>query len=603
MAVIPVDFETEGIEYRPVYPPKPVGVALKIGGRRRYMAWGHPCENNCTKREAVKALKEIFKRDEPVFHNAAFDIYVASVHLGITPPKEFHDTLFLAYLFDPRESSLSLKPLADKYLDMPPEEQDRLKEWILTNIYKGAKETRKNPWGAHIAEAPGKLVGKYAIGDIVRTEKLFRFYYPQVKELGMLPAYEREKKCMPIFESMSSTGIRVAHRRLKRDTNAAIMANVARADWIRKRLKTKDLDIESGRQLAEALEKNKKIDTWYNTKPSKTFPRGQRSTSRDNLIKGCNDKKLVEELTRYNILQTYISTFCLPWIKSAEEFGGRVYPSFNQVRTPDEHGKVFGTRTGRPSSTHPNFLNVPRNQEDPLLLNMRDYLIPDEGCSFLIRDYSQQELRILAHFEEGTLYAAYQEDPTMDAHTLVHDLIEDATGHDYPRKHVKIVNFGVVYGMGVPGTANKIEGTDSEAKELLAAHRKALPGVKNLMKSISSHTKQGNPIVTWGGRIYYAEEPKNGRDFYYKMLNYLIQGSAADCTKEAMIRVDDAIDKSSRIVLQVYDEIVVCCEKGKEKEEMKKMKGAMNSIEFDVPLLSDGKIGKKSWGSAIKYKD
>jgi len=601
--IIPVDFETKRIQFRPVYPPVPVGVSVKINGRHRYLSWGHPSGNNSTKKEATGILRKIFKESIPVFHNAAFDMYVASVHLKIPLPKEFHDTLFLAYLFDPRESSLSLKPLADKYLDMPPEEQDELRDWILKHIYKGEKETKKNPWAAHIAEAPGKLVGKYARGDTIRTEKLFEFYYPKIKEIGMEEAYEREKKCLPLFEDMSTKGIRIALPKLKRDTNAAIRANIVRADWIRKRLKTKELDIESGKQLAEALDRNKKIKVWYYTKPSETFPRGQKSTSKENLIKGCSDKKLVQELSRYSILQTYISTFCLPWIKSAEEFNGRVYPSFNQVRTPDEHGKVFGTRTGRPSSTHPNFLNVPRNQEDPLLLSMRDYLIPDEGCSFLIRDYSQQELRILAHYEEGTLYQAYLNDPTMDAHALVHDLILDASGHDYKRKHVKIVNFGVVYGMGVPGTANQIQGTEEEAKELLAAHLKALPGVRELNRTLTLHTRKGEPIYTWGGRQYYAEKPKHGRDFYYKMMNYLIQGSAADITKEAMIRVNKSLSKESRIVLQVYDEIVVCCEKGREKEEMKKMKEAMDSIELDVPLISDGKIGKKSWGSAIRYKD
>jgi len=614
MAIIAVDFETEAIENRPDYPPKPVGVSIKWNGKHRYYSWGHPTGNNCTKAEAKKVLKEVFTKHVPLFHNAAFDIAVAVKHMGCKWPKEFHDTLFSAYLYDPRSKSLSLKPMAEMYLDMPPEEQDAVRDWILKNIFEpqGMKPTKKNSPGAYICKAPGKLVAKYAIGDTVRTEKLHNFFMPYVEEMGMREAYDRERACLPIFNEMSDVGIRVNYKKLKRDLKKW-EAQVAKWEaWIRKRLKTKDLDIGSSRKLADALEKTKKISHWIMTKPTKTFPQGQRSTKRENLILVCTDKKLVEILGKHSVLNTYIATFAKPWIETSEKHNGRVYPSFNQVRSTDEHGKSMGTRTGRPSSYNPNFLNVPRNQSDPDLPNLRDYLIPDEGYAFLIRDYSQQELRILAHFEEGLLYAAYLEDPTMDAHNWVSDMMTTATHKVYPRPHVKVVNFGVVYGMGKPGVAKKIDGSMDEAAELLNAHRKALPGVKELGKAIQKHCKAGNPIYTWGGREYYAEEPKEmnigGRlikkDFYYKQLNYLIQGSAADCTKEAMIRVDKAVKSiGGRIALQVYDELVVCVPIKHIKKGMKLVKDNMESIEFDIPMLSDGKVGRKSWGQATKYKD
>ena len=601
--LVTVDFETEAIEKRPVYPPKPVGVAIKWEGKKpKYYAWGHPTENNCTKTEVVKILKDIFRNHVPVFHNAAFDIMVAVKHMGCKFPKEFHDTLFLAYLNDPREESLSLKPLADKYLDMPPEEQDELYEWIDQHIYKPNKwrPTRANPYGAHIAEAPGKLVGKYAIGDVVRTEALFYYMEPKVIGNGMERAYTREREVLPIFEEMSETGICVAQRKLQngiREWEEQVL------EWerlIRKRLKSTTLDINSSKQLAEALDKTGKVTEWEYT------AKGNRSTAKQSLLRCCNDKTLLEWLRNYGSMQTYLSTFARPWLDSALSYNGRVYPSFNQVRTPQEHGKSYGTRTGRPSSTNPNFLNVPANQQNELLPSMRNYLIPDPGTSFLIRDYSQQELRIAAHFEEDILYQAYLDNPYTDAHELVGDLITEATGIVFPRKPVKIVNFGVIYGMGIHGTANAIEGTEEEARELLNAHAKALPGIRSLSREIQSYAKKGNAIRTWGGRLYYAEKPKliNGvkRDFYYKLLNYLIQGSGADCTKEAMIRVNDAIKGYGRVVLQVYDELVITYEKGKEEKGMQLMKEAMESIEFDIPMLTDGKIGKRSWGEAIKSK-
>lgn len=628
-----VDFETRAIQRRPVYPPEPVGAAIWISpSQKEYLAWSHPTKNNCTKAQAKRKLLAVYAEFEVVYHHAEFDLAVGSEHLGLPVPKVWHDTMFLAFLNDPREEEMGLKELAAKYLKMPPEERDRLQEWILANT--DCKGTKADPWGAHIAEAPGDLAGRYAIGDVERTIKLFNLFYPKVRDRGMLGAYDRERKVMPIFAQMSNEGLRINVPRLKRDLAQWRKQQAARAEWIRKRLKQpktfNEFDrrgnlissaIDSGVKLADAMEEAGKVKHWIYTAPSSKFPEGQRSTSRDNLLACCADKKLMEELTRYGVLGTYMGTFALPWLEVALEHG-RIYPSFNQVRG-QEDGRMRGTRTGRPSSNNPNLFNVPRNQEDPLLPNMRNYIIPDEGCCFLIRDYNQQELRITAHYEEGRLYLYYHQDPRLkgeknrklwaDAHVLVQNLIHEIVGTLYPRKDVKIVNFGVIYGMGAPGISIKTKGSIESARALKSAHGKALPGVVELAKSIQRSSKRGEPIITWGGREYYVEEPKvvrgkysgelESRDFHYKQLNYLIQGSAADCTKEAMIRSDAAMDKTSRLVLQVYDELVAQCEIGRKEREMERLKEAMESIEFDVPMLSDGKMGLKSWGEAKDYED
>lgn len=638
MNLVAVDFETEGVEKRPKYPPIPVGVALYYGAKQKeYLAWGHPIENNCTKAQAIRKVKEAFSSCEVVFHNSEFDIAVAKTHMGVEPPEQYHDTMFLAFLNDPREQAMDLKSLADKYLGMPPKERDQLQEWILENVFKARKmkPTKADPLGAHIHEAPGKLVGRYAIGDVERTYKLFQYLYPIVRDRGMLPAYNRELRCMPIFSQMSEYGLLVDHKRLDKDLQSWRKQQAERAEWVRKRLKQpkgwNEIDskgnlvsssIDSNAKLADALDKSGKVSHWIMTAPSDSHPEGQRSTSRENLIEVCTDKKLIEELGRFGILQTYIGTFAVPWLESALSNGGRIYPSFNQVRG-QEDGQMRGTRTGRPSSNNPNLLNVPRNQEDPLLPNMRNYIIPDPGHVFIIRDYNQQELRILAHFEDGVLCIYFLEDPRLqgekdkkkwaDAHTMVQELIHQIVGVLYPRKDVKVVNFGVIYGQGVELTAKKIGGTTESARSLKKAHSTALPGVAELSKIIKQTSASGEPIVTWGGREYYVEPSKTvrnkrthameHRDFAYKLLNYLIQGSAADCTKEAMIRTSEVFHQSSRLVLQVYDELVGQCLKERLKREMYVMKNSMESIEFDVPMLSDGKVAYKSWGEAEEYND
>lgn len=613
MLIIPEDFETKPIELRPNHPPEPVGVALNWKNKWQYFAWGHKGGgNNCTKTQAKKILTEVHKNHIPLFHNGAFDIKVAQNKLDVPFPKNgFHDTLFLAYLHDPREDSLGLKSLAVKYLGWDGKEDTKLKDWILKHTE--CKNTKADSWGSHIWEAPAEIAGAYAIADIKRTWQLFQFFMPYVEQYGMLEAYNRERLSMPIFEEMSETGICVNVNGLKRDLDAWKKEQSQRALSICRRLKIKTSDSEeaakiigSTKQLADAMDKAGKITDWIYT------DKGNRSTSKENLKKACDDMKLVKELELYGILQTYISTFAEPWLNTALETGtGRVFPNFNQVRTPEENGRrSYGTRTGRPSSDHPNFLNVPRNQEEiesKKLPCMRNYLIPDKDGVFLIRDYSQQEVRILAHYEEGVLYRSYMDNPNLDVHDMAGGLIKEAVNIEYPRKHIKIVNFGVIYGMGAKGTAQKIEGSIEEARQLLNAHSKALPSVRELSREISKHTKDGNPIYTWGGRQYFAEPPRtiNGikRDFYYKMLNYLIQGSAADCTKEAMIRADKALKQlGGRLVLQVYDELVAWVPKRYEREGMAALKEAMESVEFDVPMLSDGKIGRKSWGQAVKSK-
>ena len=605
MKIIPVDFETHGIENRPDYPPVPVGVATKLGGKNVYLAWGHPSGNNCIKSEAIKILRDIFSNHVPVFHNAAFDLAVALKHMGQKMPKHgFHDTLFLAYLNDPRDPSLSLKPLSEKYLGLKPMEQTKLLAWIEENVFepRGWKVTKSNPLAKYIALAPGDLVAPYAIGDIVRTEKLFKYF----KHLVDTPAYLREKQVLPIFELMSDRGLMTDTQALKRDCKKWVKSQKEVEISIRKSLKSPDLNIDSNTELADAMEATDKVSHWIYT------DKGNRSTSSDNLKLVCTDQALKDDLALYSKLGTFINTFALPWIESGEKNNGLIYPTYNQVRSPDEFGGMRGgTRTGRPSSSNPNLFNVPSDPYDEdkewtkLLPALRKYIVPRPGNCFINRDYSQQEVRILAHYEGGSLSRAFQENPKLDVHVLVQQKIREITGIALERRPVKVLNFGMIYGMGAKGTAEKLGIYIEEAKVLIAAHKKALPGVADLSNTLKKIVNRGEPISTWGGREYYVEEYKivgnQKRTFEYKMLNYLVQGSAADVTKQAMIQVDFACDSS--IILQVYDEIM--CEVPIEDVHryMRRMQQGMESIDISIPMLTDGKWSAKSWGHCKPYKD
>lgn len=625
MEKIVLDFETYGIEDRPNYPPRPVGLAVRRKGRSQYMAFGHPEENNCEESKVADFLKSVWGKHCLVFHNGAFDMEVAAARYSLPilrDPKLWDDTLILAYLHDPRDPSLSLKPLADKYLDMPPEEQDRLKDWILANV----PEAKKKPstWGAYIALAPGKLVGDYAIGDVERTWRLYNYFMADLKgEDRMKDWYAKEKRLIPIKIGMESGGIRAASNRLKKDIPKfkSVLTDVESGirrrlkiskKWERENCKDGVFNPNSTDQLASALDHSGKVSEWIMT------PAGNRSTSRANLEQVCTDKKLIEMLALQGVLTTYLGTFLEPWLRISDANGGYIHPSFNTVRSTDEYGgkRGVGTRTGRLSSSNPNFQNIPADvsgsKHAPILtilaallkkegvnfIGLRDYLVPDDGCVFIGRDYSQQELRILAHYEDGVLLQMYRQDPNMDIHTVVQKLVHEIIGILFPRKAVKETNFGIIYGMGAEKIGWKADVDEDTARKLKSAVLRAVPGIKDVSSELTRLARQGMPIYTWGGRRYYVEEPKKIkgqlREFYYKLLNLLIQGSAADCTKEAMLACDESFN-DARLVLQVHDELLGCAPKSSAKREMKIMKDCMESVKFDVPMLTEGKMGAVSW--------
>lgn len=613
-APITCDFETEGIDRR-TYPPKPVGFSLKRRGERksRYYAWGHPSGNNCSLTDAKRILKSEWTSGVPLlFHNGKFDVDVAVTHMGMPMLNwdMYHDTMFQCFLNDPHALNFQLKSQAELVLDMPPEERDMLKEWILANI----PEARQKPseWGKFICKAPGDIVGKYADGDVMRTYALHNKLYPKILSLGMGGAYDRERRLMPILLENEKHGVRLDLRRLEKDLVTYEEAFVKVEAWIRKRLKSPDLNLDSPEELADAIAR-----VFPDTKFLATAT-GKRSVSKDSLQQAVTDTRLFLALGYRSRLSTCLTTFMRPWLEIGRENGGWLRPSWSQTRQAKDAKKSKGARTGRLICAEPNLLNLSKSFEGrndgythptfiqlPELPLVRVYLLPDVGGVWCHRDYNQQELRILGHFENGSLCEQYNNDPRLDVHEFVRGAILELLGIQTERRQTKILNFGMIYGMGMGTLAEDMGVTVDEAKSLKSAQLTAIPGLKDLDKDIKRLGRAGEAIRTWGGRLYHAEEPKliNGRHqtFEYKLLNYLIQGSAADCTKEAVIRYHD-VKKDGRFLVTVYDEINNSAPKKAYKQEMKLMREVMQSVEFDVPMLSDGKYGA-SWGELTKYEE
>jgi DNA polymerase I-like protein with 3'-5' exonuclease and polymerase domains len=627
-APICVDFETKPIEQRPKYPPEPVGVSIKWPGAASvYMAFGHPTNNNCTPMQALEELERVRNSGLPLlFHNAKFDLAVLYEWCDWpeVPWDRVHDTMFLAYLVDPHARQLGLKPLAADLLHWPADERDALAMWVwehraaLTALYGKAPSGTHKGGATHVGEwiwtTPGDLCGAYANGDTDRTLALFEHLWPVVQDNGMGPAYDRERQLLPILMENEATGMRVDLEALERDT-ANYAADFESAEtWLRQELHASGLNFDADDDVAAILLERGVVpkENWQLTKTGKLSmskeallpemfisPRGQ---------SGPNGAAIASVLGYRNRLSTCLNMFMRPWAAQARVNNGYITTNWNQTR-----GAQGGTRTGRPSTDRHNFLNLSKTWDGrddgyvhPAFLGVevlplvRRYVVPDVGHVFQHRDFDGQELRVFGHFEQGALWRQYQNNPSLDPHAFIGDELQRVAGRDLGRTRVKTLNFQGIYGGGVPALQKKLRCTVQEAKELKTFHNAALPGRQIVNDEIKRIVNRGLPICTWGGRLYFPEAPDaNGRDKVYKLLNYLVQGSAADLTKQTLIDWHGHPLRTSRFMVTVYDEINISTPPGDVEAEMRLLREVMELPRLSVPMRSSGKRGP-SWGELTK---
>jgi DNA polymerase I-like protein with 3'-5' exonuclease and polymerase domains len=569
----------------------------------------------------MRQLKIFVREHTLLAHHFGFDGDVLETHCGIRWPAEHHDTLLLAFLEDPDSESLSLKPLAERYLGEPPTEQDAVRDFVMGRVgakdpafrFPSGKWPNKKNFGAFIARCPGELIDPYARGDATRTEALFRHLSALVRaEPRLLGAYDRERRLTRVLVKMERRGLPMDAGRLEDDLVKYGNIKLKIEEPLLRRLKLgakeraavlydyegQDTFKWSGQGFADRLLSSGLVDRLPQTENSND------STSAESLAEVL-PPRLAKEFEVRSQVATCLQTFMRPWLAQASATGGLFFARFNQVRNSDEWGRKVGARTGRLSMT-PNMQNVIRSDKDPRVPKLKRYVVP--ACRAVryallaARDVSQQELRFLAIYEDGPFKRAYLADPSMDGHQLVRDLIQATTGLALARRPVKDLNFGLIYGQGLALTAKKMGLPRDEAKRARQAHAASLPGIPDLQAELKERARAGEPVFTWGGRRYYCEKPKlvRGRwmTWEYKMLNRLIQPSAADCTKEWMLRYDEtpAADDAP-MLLQVHDDLMVGVRTARaERRTHEALRDSLLSIPTEIPMLSDGKSSRVSWG-------
>ena len=593
-----LDFETEAIGPRPEqYPPKPVGLAVldrtnqfKSG----YYSFCHDSNNNCTFEDAKRLLIRIWESGRHIcFHNAMFDMSVIVEQFGLPflQPERVHDTLVLAFLYNPYVRSLSLKELCVEWLNIQPEERDQLFEWLVAHIPAVAKKPKTA--GAYIARGPADLVGMYAEADVALTAKLWDFTL-SVRQT-MPRAYLREIELMPILLENSRIGVRVDRDGLNQCLEKA-KADILQCEvWLNKYFNADDINYNSGAQLVQIIQNKGCYDK---NKKWPTSDKGTPLSDKDTLANLITDPELSSVLRHRDVLVKLTGAYIEPWLEQSASTG-RIYTEWNTVR-----GEAGGTRTGRLSSkptlqtmpTRGPKTPLPSEIRDLIIPKVREYILPDEGHSMIACDYNAQELRLFAYFEDGQLKEQYLKDPKADLHTFSKNLMSEKVGRDIPRDYVKTLSFGILYGAGPKKLSEMLKIPYDEAKELVDLYKtEVATGLPKINEDLMARYRAKIPFKTVGGRLIKGEPPKiiHGKlmEFGFKSLNTLIQGSGADMAKKAMIDYSK-LATHSRLLLSLHDEIVITCQKGYEEQEAKKLEQSMvGAFPMDVPFIAEAKFG------------
>jgi DNA polymerase-1 len=418
--------------------------------------------------------------------------------------------------------------------------------------------------------------------------------------------YDRERKLSPILVAATRRGVRVDRDLLLNHQQTYSEALAMVEARVRATLESPDLNLSSPAQLGKALDNAGAVTHQVFT------PKGRRSVKREVLESTIADKGLRDDVIYYGAIRKCLSDFIVKWLELSHT-DGRVHPNWNQVRSRDDFGGGKGARTGRLSCDHPNLQNPPNQykievpSDCPEPPTLRRAFLPEEGHVWLKRDFSGQEIRVAAHFEDGILLEAYQKNPSLDPHSMAQEMIKAVAGLEFQRPQVKITAFQIIYGGGPRAVSSQVGCTYEEAIQLINAYLRAFPGIKWLQTDTKQMGRQGMPITTWGGRRYYTEPAKyvdkydRIMSFEYKLLNYLIQGSAADQTKQCICDWEDMRGADDVFLATVHDEINISAPADIWEESMDRLRLAMDQDLFDVPMRSEGFVGE-NWAD-IKETD
>ena len=521
----------------------------------------------------VDKFKPVFENPQTlkVGQNIKYDMLVLA-NYGVEIQGEMFDTMIAHYVLQP-ELHHGMDYLAEIYLHY---ETIKIEELI------GPKgKNQKN-----MRDLDPANIYRYACEDADVTLKLKNVLEKELKQNDAESLFrDIEMPLVPVLAYMERNGVRIDTEALK-ETSRHFTARMQQIEKEVHRLAGVEFNIASPKQVGEVLFDRLKIVD----KPKKTKT-GQYVTSEEVLesLKGKHEivGKILEHRGLKKLLGTYIDA--LPQLINPQT--GHIHTSFNQTVTA----------TGRLSSSNPNLQNIPVRNEDGK--EIRKAFIPDEGCEFFSADYSQIELRIMAHLSQDPhMIEAFRENQDIHAATaakIYKEKLEDVTREQ--RSKAKTANFGIIYGISVFGLAERLNIDRKEAKELIDGYFENYPHVKEYMdKSILEAREKGYIETIFRRRRYLPDI--NSRNAVVRgyaernAINAPIQGSAADIIKVAMVRIYRRFREEgirSKMILQVHDELnFSVLPEEKEKVQQIVISEMESAYKMKVPLQADCGWGK-----------
>jgi DNA polymerase I-like protein with 3'-5' exonuclease and polymerase domains len=595
------------------------GVALRTDdGWSGYFPVRHMQGQNLAPNIVFPWLADQLKGDQPkIGANLLYDLE-ALHYSGVTNINgPLYDIQIAEPLIDEETSKgYSLNALALKYLGRTKVEDTlRKASAAYKKGFTGGRRTQKglpfDPKG-DMWMLPPEYVGEYAEADTELPQLILDKQLDIISTENLKQIFQLESSLIPILLKMRLKGIRVDLEGAEKLAKSLTQQIDKFSEEI-KYFAGFNVNVDSGKDLAQAYDKFE-------------IPYPRTAAGNPSFVSEwlkSQDDEFSKAVSRKRKLMTMRDDFVMGDI-IGESVNGRIHCQMNSLKQDDN-----GTRSGRFSSTNPNLQQVPARDEEwaPLI---RSLFLADEGEVFFKGDYSQQEPRLLVHYaskcklhgaEEAV--AAFHRNPLTDYHDLTTDIVNNKSGKSFKRKQIKGVNLGVMYSMGLDKLCRMLKVSQAEGREILAAYHEALPFVKSLSVLATKTANDRGRITTLLNRVRRfnlwepipdkwereagikykglaideaeAKWPERRLQRYgtHKALNALIQGSAADQTKEAMrvLYYEHGIVPS----LQVHDEL---CGSIPDISVARTYKSVMeNCVRLEIPVVCDGQIGR-SWGEA-----
>ena len=516
----------------------------------------------------VDKFKPVLENEKStkVGQNIKYDMIVLA-NYGVTIKGKIFDTMIAHYVLQP-ELHHGMDFLAEVYL-----KYDTIK---IEELIGARGKNQRN-----MRDLSPTDVYKYACEDADVTLKLKNILEKELEDNGVKNLFEEiEMPLVPVLAYMERNGVRIDTDALK-ETSKHFTIRMREIEEEIYRLAGMEFNVSSPKQVGEVLFDRLKI-----VEKAKKTKTGQYVTSEE-VLEGLRTKheivgKILEHRGLKKLLGTYIDA--LPELINPKT--GRIHTSFNQTVTA----------TGRLSSSNPNLQNIPIRNENGK--EIRKAFIPDDGCEFFSADYSQIELRIMAHLsEDDNMIEAFREEQDIHAATAakIYKInIEDVSREQ--RNKAKTANFGIIYGISVFGLAERLNVERKEAKELIDGYFENYPKVKAYMDKSIRVARDKGYIETIFNRKRYLPDI-NSRNAIVRgyaernAINAPIQGSAADIIKVAMVRIykrfmDEGI--KSKMILQVHDELnFSVLQEEKEKVQQIVISEMQAAYKMKVPLLAD----------------